>query len=314
MASIHGASWTGGEQVTGEWYCPAPWNHWKNCLRQVAQAVCRAVSERVRPEPEEQRAAVNQRAETLLKTHGPGILRFAYSYLHNMAVAEVILQDTLIQFLKTASVLETEAHEKAWLYRVAGNLSKNRIAYNRVRTAELQTSKTTIVPMYRRLAVAACAALLLAGAVALPYLSRERAEEGSPSGDQSGLWERTEAASPQELSQLVGFPVETLGAVPFEMTDVQYTAYGGGLAETTYSDGEQSLVFRKTMGQTDPSGDYTAYEVQTTVEVDSSTVTLHGMEDGYCLAVWQDGTYSWSIRSATAYSIAVWTEILESVE
>ena len=167
-----------------------------------------------------------------------------------------------------------------------------------LRTAELQTSKTTIVPMYRRLAVAACAALLLAGAVALPYLSRERAE----------------AASPQELSQLVGFPVETLGAVPFEMTDVQYTAYGGGLAEVTYSDGEQSLVFRKTMGQTDPSGDYTAYEVQTTVEVDSSTVTLHGMEDEYCLAVWQDGTYSWSIRSATAYSAAVWTEILESVE
>ena len=86
-------------------------------------------------DPEERRAAVNQRAEALLKTHGPGILRFAYSYLHNMADAEEILQDTLIQYLKTAPVLETEAHEKAWLYRVAGNLSKNRIAYNRVRSA-----------------------------------------------------------------------------------------------------------------------------------------------------------------------------------
>lgn len=56
--------------------------------------------------------------------------------LHNMADAEEILQDTLIQYLKTAPVLETEAHEKAWLYRVAGNLSKNRIAYNRVRSAD----------------------------------------------------------------------------------------------------------------------------------------------------------------------------------
>ena len=98
--------------------------------------MCRAVSETVRQDPEERRAAVNQRAEALLKTHGPGILRFAYSYLHNMADAEEILQDTLIQYLKTAPVLETEAHEKAWLYRVAGNLSKNRIAYNRVRSAD----------------------------------------------------------------------------------------------------------------------------------------------------------------------------------
>lgn len=136
MASIHGAIRTGGTQVTGEWDCPAPWYHWKNRLRQLVQAVCRAVSETVRQDPEERQAAVNQRAEALLKTHGSAILRFAYSYLHNMADAEEILQDTLIQYLKTAPVLETAAHEKAWLYQVAGNLSKNRIAYNRVRAAD----------------------------------------------------------------------------------------------------------------------------------------------------------------------------------
>lgn len=179
-----------------------------------------------------------------------------------------------------------------------------------LRTAQLQTGTTTRFPRYHRLAVAACVALLLAGAV---VLLGERGEKESPSGVQSGLWDRTEAASCQELSQLVGFPVETLGAVPFEVTDVRYTAYGGGLAEIAYSGEEQNLVFRKAMGQTDPSGDYTAYAVQTTVDVDGSTVTLNGAEDGYCLAVWQDGTYSWSIRSTMVYSTDVWTEILESV-
>lgn len=179
-----------------------------------------------------------------------------------------------------------------------------------LRTAQLQTGTTTRFPRYHRLAVAACVALLLAGAV---VLLGERGEKESPSGVQSGLWDRTEAASCQELSQLVGFPVETLGAVPFEVTDVRYTAYGGGLAEIAYSGEEQNLVLRKAMGQTDPSGDYTAYAVQTTVDVVGSTVTLNGAEDGYCLAVWQDGTYSWSIRSTMAYSTDVWTEILESV-
>ena len=183
-----------------------------------------------------------------------------------------------------------------------------------IRAADLQAGKPKRFPIYRRLAVAACAALLLAGAVALPYLSRERTEEGSPSGVQSGLWDRTEAASLQELSQLVGFPVESLNDVPFSVTDIQYTAYGGEMAEITYSGAEQSLVLRKAVGQTNPSGDYTAYAVQTTLEVDGSTVTLRGAEDGYCLAVWQDGTYSWSIRSTTAYSDAVWTDILASME
>lgn len=83
-----------------------------------------------------ERARVNERAEALLARYGDSLLRFAYSYLHNMDDAEEILQDTLIQYLKTAPVLENAAHEKAWLFRVAGNLSKNRISYNKVRRTD----------------------------------------------------------------------------------------------------------------------------------------------------------------------------------
>lgn len=82
------------------------------------------------------RTAINQRAEEILDTYGNSILRYAYSYLHNMSDAEEILQDTLVQFLKTAPVFESREHEKAWLLRVAGNLSKNRLAYNSVRRTD----------------------------------------------------------------------------------------------------------------------------------------------------------------------------------
>lgn len=82
---------------------------------------------------------VNQRAERIFDTYGNSILRLAYSYLHNLSDAEEILQDTLLQFLKTAPDFENAVHEKAWLLRVAANLSKNRIIYNRIRnTDELQ--------------------------------------------------------------------------------------------------------------------------------------------------------------------------------
>ena len=47
------------------------------------------------------REAVNMQAARVLDEYGNSILRLAYSYLHNMSDAEDILQETLIQFLKT---------------------------------------------------------------------------------------------------------------------------------------------------------------------------------------------------------------------
>lgn len=81
-------------------------------------------------------AETNDRAEMILTRFGDSILRYAYTYLHNMSDAEEVLQDTLVQFLKTAPEFESENHEKAWLLRVAANLSKNRIRYNKLRETD----------------------------------------------------------------------------------------------------------------------------------------------------------------------------------
>ena len=50
--------------------------------------------------------------------------------------AEEILQDTLVRFLQTSPVFTGSGHEKAWLLRVAGNLCKNRLLYNRQRRTD----------------------------------------------------------------------------------------------------------------------------------------------------------------------------------
>lgn len=59
------------------------------------------------------RTLINAQAERMLDEYGNAVLRTAYSYLHNMTDAEEILQDTLVQFLKTAPVLESKEYEKA---------------------------------------------------------------------------------------------------------------------------------------------------------------------------------------------------------
>lgn len=79
------------------------------------------------------RAQINQQAERLLGEYGNSILRLAYSYLHHMSDAEDVLQDTIIQYIKNSPSFESTAHEKAWLIRVAINISKNKIAYKKKR-------------------------------------------------------------------------------------------------------------------------------------------------------------------------------------
>ena len=97
----------------------------------------------IRKETEQKKAvkiAGKQKAEVLaeriLDVYGDAVLRLAYTYVHNMSDAEDILQETLIRYLEKRPVFENEKHEKAWLFRVAANLSKNKIAYNKIRQAD----------------------------------------------------------------------------------------------------------------------------------------------------------------------------------
>ena len=76
------------------------------------------------------------RAERILTEHGDSILRTAYAYLKNRADAEDILQDTLLALMRTNPTFESADYERAWLLRVAANLSKNKIRYNQVRQTD----------------------------------------------------------------------------------------------------------------------------------------------------------------------------------
>ncbi len=115
----------------------------KNRMRTIADAAIRfaeTVRTAVKSEKENSvsvsKEEVNRQAERMLTDYGNSILRLAYTYLHNYSDAEEVVQDTLIQFLRTAPQLMGTEHEKAWLLHVAANLSKNRIAYNKVRAAD----------------------------------------------------------------------------------------------------------------------------------------------------------------------------------
>lgn len=69
----------------------------------------------------------------LLDDYGTSLLRFAYSYVHNMADAQELVQDVLLRYLKKAPEFSNEGAKKAWLLQICANLSKNKIRFNALR-------------------------------------------------------------------------------------------------------------------------------------------------------------------------------------
>lgn len=83
------------------------------------------------------------RLERYVEDYSTSILRMAYTYLHNIQDSEEVVQDTLVKLIEKAPVFENKNHEKAYILKVASNLSKNRITYNKLRdTDELKEEFT----------------------------------------------------------------------------------------------------------------------------------------------------------------------------
>ena len=80
--------------------------------------------------------SMDEKAERVVKEYGNSLLRLAYSYLKNTSDSQDIVQDTLYKYINHKESFETKSHEKAWLMRVAINLSKDKIKYNRFRRAD----------------------------------------------------------------------------------------------------------------------------------------------------------------------------------
>ena len=63
--------------------------------------------------------------KVLVNKHSNMIFRICYGILCNKDDAEDAMQDTFLKYLTKAPEFESDEHEKAWLIRVATNVSKN---------------------------------------------------------------------------------------------------------------------------------------------------------------------------------------------
>lgn len=180
---------------------------------------------------------------------------------------------------------------------------------NNIDFAEKKRTKIVRFPNIKRFAtLAACFAVMLAGALTLPNLLDISNEP--PVIENNDI---VEVSSVEELSKAVGFEVSEPGNLPFEPESVVYTAYWAEMAEITYSNDEKTAVFRKGIGSDDVSGDYNSYELTSKVSLNNIDVTLKGRNEKYTLAIWTDGEFAYSLSLSEGIEETEWIRILQTM-
>lgn len=161
------------------------------------------------------------------------------------------------------------------------------------------------------LSVAACVALLLAGVIAIPQFFLHN-NDASPELMLPGSGIITVSSS-EELADTVGFKVEEIEKLPFEVEERIYTSYGGNLGEITYIGENESVVFRKSIGDEDNSGDYTEYHKMINNRIAGNEIELRGNGELFYLAVWNMNGFSYSVGVRNGIDETAFTEIIDSV-
>ncbi len=73
----------------------------------------------------------NEEVVRIMQNYGNSIYRMSYFLLQNEQDAQDVLQETLIKYIQKAPAFDTVDYEKAWLLRVANNLCKDMLRFQK---------------------------------------------------------------------------------------------------------------------------------------------------------------------------------------
>lgn len=134
--------------------------------------------------------------------------------------------------------------------------------------------------------------------------------------------ESVQAVGPQDvnsrsaLEQRMGRRMRMPAVLPFSPNQFLFTDYGDGMGGVTETSGNNEVETRtaRLSDTSDPSGDYSVYKDTKAVTINGQAVTLKGNDGKYQVAVWNDGTYSYSVRSNKPLTEAELTAIVSSMK
>ena len=115
------------------------------------------------------------------------------------------------------------------------------------------------------------------------------------------------------LGNTMKIPASACALFPTFPEKQSYTAFGKDMAQITYEGNGQTCTFRKSIGSEDNSGDYNAYSAIEEISVGEVTAMLKGTDDGFTLAIWSDGAFSYSLRLSGGLTVDEWETLIAAV-
>lgn len=188
---------------------------------------------------------------------------------------------------------------------------RDRILQNLTAEAEKPTRKVVTFPVKKILSVAACIAVLLVCGTMLKPLFRTDSE--NPDELSSAVADMVECTSAEELSEKAGFQVTDIAELPFEAETTSYTWCWGTFAQIEYAGNDDTVLYRKAVGNDDISGDYNEYEQVEIKQLGNVSITVKGNDDLYYLAIWQEDGYTCSISDDCGLELDKFVQMVESL-
>lgn len=117
-----------------------------------------------------------------------------------------------------------------------------------------------------------------------------------------------------EAEKQTGFYITLPDAIGSSNNKI-YRAMNDEMLEVIYVNGEDETGrIRKARGSEDISGDYNEYAETETVSVGGIDVLLKGDAGQYTLAIWTDGSYSYSLSLSDGLRLSDWQALMNSIQ
>lgn len=120
----------------------------------------------------------------------------------------------------------------------------------------------------------------------------------------------TEHATLTALEQAVGFPIQQ-PAMPDGYAVSSLTDINQSVAQITYQNGDQEIVYRVGKGTDDISGSYEDYSNKCTLEIEGINVQLRGEQD-FHVATWHNNGFAYSVYAPAGLTTAQISKIVTS--
>ena len=159
--------------------------------------------------------------------------------------------------------------------------------------------------------LAACAALVICAAAGFPLWLDSRTPAETPPVQVT--WSAQQFESTGELAEQLSYPLLLPAWLPEGYTLESARCLQGELAEICWQADGQTITYRMAPGDGDISGDFTAYGWEEELTAGTYAVTCKGEEGLVFLAVWSDGTYSFSLHASAGLTVDQVTALIESL-